>query len=222
MKKYINTNSLLKSIGVFLLFIYSAYFALIPVALFNLKNPNIVINTLLNLFSNLLLFLFLFLLYRKELNKEWKIFSQNKLECINSGFKYWFLGLIIMVLSNYLINYKLGMSGSENEKLVQKMIESMPAVMLLNAGLLAPFNEELTFRKAFRNVFTNKWIFALTSGLIFGFLHVVESAQYLYILPYGIMGFMFALAYDETKTIFTPLIYHVFHNTVLTLISIYL
>ena len=159
MKKYINTNSLLKSIGVFLLFIYSAYFALIPVALFNLKNPNIVINTLLNLFSNLLLFLFLFLLYRKELNKEWKIFSQNKLECINSGFKYWFLGLIIMVLSNYLINYKLGMSGSENEKLVQKMIESMPAVMLLNAGLLAPFNEELTFRKAFRNVFTNKWIF---------------------------------------------------------------
>ena len=75
MKKYINTNSLLKSIGVFLLFIYSAYFALIPVALFNLKNPNIVINTLLNLFSNLLLFLFLFLLYRKELKKEWKIFS---------------------------------------------------------------------------------------------------------------------------------------------------
>ena len=93
-----------------------------------------------------------------------------------------------MVLSNYLINYKLGMSGSENEKLVQKMIESMPAVMLLNAGILAPFNEEMTFRKAFRNVFTNKWLFALSSGLIFGFLHVVESAQYLYILPYGHMS----------------------------------
>ena len=98
----------------------------------------------------------------------------------------------------------------------------MPAVMLLNAGILDPFNEEMTFRKAFRNVFNNKWIFALTSGLVFGFLHVVESSQYLYILPYGIMGFMFALAYDETKTIFTPLIYHIFHNTVLTLISIYL
>ena len=222
MKKLINTNNIAKSLIVFLLFVFSAYFAYIPMIIFNIDRPTTGITILLNLFSNVLLCFILFMIYRKEIIKEWKIFSKNKLDCINSGFKYWFIGLLIMVISNYIINSVIGESGKKKKKIVQSWINYMPGVMLLSAGVIAPINEEITFRKAFRNVFKNKWIFAIFSGLIFGLLHVIDSSQYLYILPYGILGFMFALAYDETKTIFTPLCYHMFHNIVLTLISILL
>lgn len=222
MKKLIDTNNIAKSLLVFLLFVFSAYFAYIPMIIFNIERLTTGITILLNLFSNVLLCFILFMIYRKELIKEWKIFSKDKLGCINTGFKYWFIGLLIMVISNYVINSIAGQTGSENEKIVQSWISYMPGVMLLSAGVIAPINEEITFRKAFRNVFKNKWIFATSSGLVFGLLHVIDSAQYLYILPYGILGFMFALAYDETKTIFTPLFYHMFHNIVLTLISIFL
>ena len=222
MKKYIDTKNIFKSIIVFLLFVYSAYFAYIPMLLFNIDKPSTNMVILLNCFSNVLLFFIFFMIYRNELRKEWKIFSNNKLNCINAGFKYWFSGLLIMVLTNYIINSIMGFKGAENEQIVQSWITNMPYLMLFNVGLIAPFNEEITFRKAFRNVFKKKWMFAILSGFIFGLLHVIEAGQYIYILPYGILGFMFCLAYDETKTIFTPLCYHMFHNIVLTLISIWL
>ena len=222
MKKYVDTKNIIKSTVVFILFFMSVYFAYIPMILFNIEKPSTNILILLNCFSNVVLFFIFFLIYRKDLRKEWKIFSNNKLKCINTGFKYWFSGLLIMVFTNYIINTFMGYKGAENEQIVQSWISNMPYLMLFNVGLLAPFNEEITFRKTFRDVFKNKWMFAIISGFIFGLAHVAEAEQYIYILPYGILGLMFCLAYDETKTIFTPLCFHMFHNIAITLISILL
>ena len=225
MKKYINKKQIIKSIIAFCLFYFSSLFQLIPVYLFHIKNSNTTLGILLNMFSNIVLLGILYFMYRKEIKDEWKIFKKNPLDNINTGCIYWFIGLIIMVVSNLIINRFIAGGIANNENTVQAMIKTLPWMMLINAGFIAPINEEITFRKAFKNVFKSKWLFVLMSGLIFGFLHVVGSdsiGQYLYIIPYGTLGACFALAYYKTKTIFTSMFLHMFHNTTLILMSIIL
>ena len=225
MKKYINVNQIIKSVVVFLLFYFSSLFQLIPIHIFHIKSSTSTLNVLLNMFSNIILLAILYSMYRKEIKEEWKIFSKKPLDHINTGCMYWFIGLIIMVVTNLLINRFVAGSVANNENIVQSMIKTLPWMMVINAGLIAPFNEEITFRKAFKNVFKTKWIFALASGFVFGFLHVAGAdslGQYLYIIPYGTLGVCFALAYYKTNTIFTSVFLHMFHNTVLILMSIFI
>ena len=75
-----------------------------------------------------------------------------------------------------------------------------------------------------KNIFNNKWFYAGLSGLLFGLAHVVGQTSvwtdWLYILPYGSLGFAFALSYHKTDSIFTPIVFHTLHNVVLIIISI--
>ena len=103
------------------------------------------------------------------------------------------------------------------------MISALPWAMLIDAGLLAPFTEEIVFRKSFRNVFGKGKLFVLLSGLVFGGLHVISATNpigYLYIIPYSCLGIAFALMYNKTDSIYASIFMHMFHNTVLTLLSI--
>ena len=225
MRKIINKRNIFKSTIILFLFLFSSYFQLIPIRIFNIKSGTPTLNVLLNMFSNIILMGIFYYIYRKEINEEWKIFNKNPLDNINTGCIYWFIGLIIMVVSNLIINRFVTGSMADNENTVQSMIKTLPWMMVINAGLIAPFNEEITFRKAFKNVFKNKWLFAMISGLVFGYLHVAGAdslGQYLYIIPYGTLGVCFALAYYKTNTIFTSLFLHMFHNTLLILMSIFL
>ena len=129
-----------------------------------------------------------------------------------------------MMASNLVINSLAG-GVAGNEQTVQSMISSLPWLMLINAGILAPINEEIIFRKSFKNVIKNKWIFVLVSGFVFGLMHVLGNVNswidVLYIIPYGALGGAFAYAYHKTDTIFTPISFHMFHNIVLVLVSIF-
>lgn len=221
MKKNDLDIRIVKLILVFLLFYFSSYFQYIPVLLFNIHNVTPQIRVLLNLFSNLCLVIIFFFIYKDDLRKEWKKFREDPWGKINTGLGYWAIGILIMIVSNLVINRIVG-GGASNEEAVQSMIKTLPLVMLINAGFIAPFSEEMVFRKAFRDVFKKRWLFAIASGLVFGLLHCLGGPliEYLYIIPYGILGFSFALAYDKTDSIYTPLFLHMFHNTALILVSI--
>ena len=212
---------IIKLLIVFFLFYFSAFFQYIPVLLFNIHNVTPKIRVLLNLFSNLCLVIIFFFMYKDDLRKEWKIFKKDPWGKINIGLTCWAIGIVIMIISNLVINRIVG-GGASNEEAVQAMIKAMPLVMLINAGFIAPFSEEMVFRKSFRDVLKKRWVFAICSGAIFGLLHCLGGPliEYLYIIPYGILGFSFALAYDKTDSVFTPLFLHMFHNTALILVSI--
>ena len=129
-----------------------------------------------------------------------------------------------MFISNIIINIIIGNGQAENEKIVQQMITYAPYIMVINAGIIAPIIEEITFRKAFKNVFNNKWLFILSSSLIFGSLHVITKLtsplDLLYIIPYSSLGISLAYMYYKTDTIYTSITMHIFHNTILTILSI--
>lgn len=221
---------LLKGIGktilTFILFYYSSLFQLIPIMLFNIDLENLSgsMNVMLSAFSSCCLLFVLFFLYRNDINKEWNIFKKDWIDHLDFGVRCWAVGLFLMMASNLVINSLAG-GVAGNEQTVQSMISSLPWLMLINAGILAPINEEIIFRKSFKNVIKNKWFFVLVSGFVFGLMHVLGNVNswidVLYIIPYGALGGAFAYAYHKTDTIFTPISFHMFHNIVLVLVSIF-
>lgn len=214
-----------KGLVTFLIFYFSSYLQVIPIALFNIDVNNYTTTDLaiVNTFTDLILVLILIILYFKELRKEFKTFKDNWKMNMDTAFKYWFLGLMIMCISNIAIGLITSLGTSSNEQAVQGLINSTPYLMLFTAGILAPIAEEITFRKGVSKIFKNKWVYATASGLIFGFLHVMGSSnplEYLYIIPYGSLGFFFALTYYDTKSIYPSIIMHAIHNSALVLLSI--
>ncbi len=214
-----------KGLVTFLIFYFSSYLQVIPIAIFNIDVNNYTTTDLaiVNTFTDLILVLILIILYFKELRKEFKTFKDNWKMNMDTAFKYWFLGLMIMCISNIAIGIITSLGTSSNEQAVQGLISSTPYLMLFTAGILAPIAEEITFRKGVSKIFKNKWVYATASGLIFGFLHVMGSSnplEYLYIIPYGSLGFFFALTYYDTKSIYPSIIMHAIHNSALVLLSI--
>ena len=215
-----------KGLLTFLIFYFSSYLQVIPIALFNIDVNNYTASDLaiVNTFTDLILVLILIILYFKELKKEFKSFKKNWKLNMDTAFKYWFIGLMIMCISNIAIGLITDLSTSSNEQAVQTLVSSTPYLMLFTAGILAPIAEELTFRKGVYKIFKNKWVYATASGLIFGLLHVIGSdniLEYLYVIPYGSLGFFFALTYYDTKSIYPSIIMHAIHNSALILLSIF-
>lgn len=207
------------------LFFYRSILIIPIVYIFNIntKKMSTLTEMILSLTANIILCIVIILMYRKELIKEWKKFKENLSNNIDTSIKYWLIGLIVMVISNIIITFILGGGQAANEQGVRKMIDVAPIIMLINAGIIGPINEELIFRKCFKNILKNKWFFILISGIVFGYLHVSGTnslTQFLYIIPYSSLGIAFATTYYKTNTVFSSIFVHMLHNTILTLILI--
>lgn len=219
-------GNIIKGIIIFFIFFNSVYLQYIPVILFklNVKELSMSTKVLLSSFSSIILVLLFIIVYRKDLKRDFDIFRKDISKYLDIGFKYWSVGLFVMFASNIIINLVFNTGGANNENAVQEMIKGAPLLMILSAGLIGPFNEEIVFRKTLKDVFKNKCLFALASFIIFGGAHVVSSAtvftDYLYIVPYGALGAAFALCYYESDNFFTSFSMHMIHNTILVLISI--
>ena len=217
---------IIKGIIVFIIFELSTYLQYIPIKLFNIdiKTMNYSTAVVLSTFSSVIVFFILFLMYRKDLKKYFKDFWKNKENYMDIGIRCWIIGLLIMFVSNFILNFLLKAGGAANEKTVQTMIKSLPILMIIDAGFIAPFNEEIIFRKALKDIFKNKWLFITISFLLFGGVHVVSSANtlldYLFIIPYGALGASFAYAYYKTNNLFTSITLHMIHNIILIILSI--
>ena len=148
-------KAIIRGFFVLLLFYYGAYFQYIPIYLLHLdiKNLSDVMKVLLSSFSSIVLAFILFFVYRQDLKKEFQKFRKNFMDCMNTGFICWISGLGIMMVTNIIITVVFKAGGANNEKLVQSMIHALPWLMIINAGILAPFNEEIVFRKTLKDVF---------------------------------------------------------------------
>ena len=226
MKKENLLKNVIFAIMIFLLFNYSWIFQLVPVILFNLNVENISDKSgvFLNAFSTLTLAIILLFIYKDNIIKEFKILKTKFWNNFDIGVKNWFIGLFFMIIFNLVISKIFSGGQSANETAVQNMIRSVPWLMLITAGFLAPLTEEIVFRKSIRNIFSNRWLYILTSGVLFGLAHVLGNItslfDLLYVLPYGSLGCAFAASYYDTDTIFTPIIFHMIHNIVLVILSI--
>lgn len=230
MKKFIeknfNLSKLIKSLLIIYLFFYRAIFNVIPIYLFNIDVNNISTKTLgyFNLYMGLAFGLVVYFVYYKDLLNELKTFIKKFWNNFDIGLKYWLIGLAIMFVSNLFLVLILRAGGSNNENAVQDLIKVCPIAMVFYSCLVAPFVEEIVFRKALKDVIKNKGIFIIASFLFFGGAHVLSMAKnfvdLLYIIPYGALGATFAIAYYKTDTVFTSILFHIIHNSSLFFLSL--
>lgn len=223
-------RNIIKGVIVFFLFFYSFLWQYIPLIAFKIDTEiltsNIRLAVLFSTFSDAILLLLLLLIYRKDLLEEWKKFKDKFLYNIGTGLIYWILGIFIMFTANIVLFIVFKSSASNNEQLVRSFVTSFPLIMGVNVCIVAPIVEEIVFRKTLKDIFKNRFVFAAVSFLLFGGAHVVRQAtslvDWLYIIPYGVMGFVFALADYKTDTVCTSMFTHILHNTLSLIMILFL
>lgn len=170
----------------------------------------------------LVIILLLIILYHKYLKEKWFDFKNNFKKYFSLASKNYFIGFLIMYVSTIIISLFIEGSG-QNEQNVQTLIQMVPIIAFIMTTIIAPFIEEMIFRKCLQDCFHNPTFYMITSGLIFGIIHVMSAQnplEYLLIIPYGALGLMFAKTVNETDNIYPTILMHLLHNGILTIISV--
>lgn len=184
-------------------------------------------DTVRALIGNFIYLIILIYIYKDEFKNGLKKIKENGIkDILKVGFKYWGLGILGMIIFNIIINFII-FNGSiaKNEELVRETIFGNPIFGFISAVVFAPFIEEIIFRASLRRNIKNIYIYSLTTGLLFGLAHTLSGLsiplkllEFLYILPYGALGYAFGMMYAKTENIYTSIIIHGLHNFITTIL----
>lgn len=217
-------KKIIKNILIFISYFIFSYFVIALLQEFNFDitkfsfNKRIIILGIID-FIYIILMLFI---YRKEIIIDIKDFKKNYKEYLSKYALVYMVGVILMGIINILLTQITKIELSGNEEGIRILIKEVPIYMFFSTVIYAPIIEELIFRKSIRNIFKNKYIFIIISGVIFGVLHISDFSninEILFGIPYIIMGIDFAYIYYKTNNIFTTMSFHMIHNLLLITIQ---
>ncbi len=219
-KLQINPKELLKSIGILCLYFLLQLLLAIIYALLNELHILPYSDSFYNFFVYIFLTLIISLIYIKTLTKDFKDFKMNYKEILKTTFNWWLKGLFISYAGNIIIAF-LHLPEITNQSEVINLLKENLLLTSFFTVILGPITEELFFRRGLKKFTNNKHLYAITSGLIFGGLHLISSIHglndlpmLLYLIPYCSMGISFAYAYSETDNIFGTICIHAMHNAI--------
>ncbi|MGD9910096.1 MAG: CPBP family glutamic-type intramembrane protease [Candidatus Izemoplasmatales bacterium] len=126
-----------------------------------------------------------------------------------------------MIVASVILNV-LGVTGtSENEQTIQSMFSSDTTnivLLFLTLVICTPIVEELVFRKALFGLVEPKFgatAAIISSGAIFGLMHVLAYGDFIQSIPYIGMGIVFGYMYHYSgKNIIVTMIMHGINNLV--------
>ena len=197
--------------------IYLLFPSIIPLFFTNKINSKEYI--ILLFISYLLLFVYFFSIYKKEILKDIKIFNK---ETIFKTIFYFIIGFILMILFNYIINYIIIPNGISNNEIGNRdLLLKNKIVYSILLCIIIPFIEEIIFRLSLKKTIKNKYMFLIVSSTIFALLHLLSNTkliELLYFIPYFILGLTFGTVYIKTNNIFSSILSHIFNNTLTVLI----
>lgn len=227
-------KAILFGLGIFLL-----YYIICPILFSSIfqsgvKSKNFWITNFSQLGIYLGTFLVILFIVHKDVFKQFKEFLNTPKKVLIPGFSYWGYGIIVMLLSNLIVSSLVG-GIAVNEQVTRENIFISPIYSIPTILFIGPFLEELVFRFSFRKMFKKEIPYALFCAFVFGLLHVLTAfdsftlsniishiSEFLFIIPYGALGFFFAKSYYETENIFSSVIPHILHNTLSVLLIILL
>ena len=224
-KKYLK----LAGIGLATIIIYSMTslieLAILYYARIDVSKMTILAKTIYLILCETLIITIIAVINKQKLKENFKDIKKHFTEYFKKYLKIYILALIIMMISNIIINL-LTNSIAGNEETIRQTLNKAPIYMFFSAVIFAPFTEEMVFRNSIKNIITNKYAFIITSGLVFGGLHVIGNINtlydLLYIIPYGTPGIAFAYMLYKTDNIFVPMGIHFLHNGLLMTLQIIL
>lgn len=211
-------NKSLKSILVIISYFVFYVVMYLPFAIFDINLSSIpdYILSIYQMGMETILIVVLILIYLKDFRRFIKDFKENAKQHLKTGIDYWFIGIVIMIISNIIIGTFSPISLPENEQAVREALKLNPIFIFLSIVLLAPILEEILFRHTLFEIIKNKPLYVIISGLLFGSFHILGIASsifsWLYVIPYAALGIAFAYAYVKTNNLLVPITMHAFHN----------
>lgn len=214
MTKENNNNEALPlylSILVVILYFMWPYFINAIVSGLNLSETN---SLYITFFSNfMLLGVVLFLYFKRAQNPFRKLKNNFKKNMLKSGLIFG-IGLIGFCIFN-MISYKIAGSLSDSS---YNSFQKMPTLFLISTLFYYPIIEELVFKKTFKGIINNKYLFILITGFLNATFQVIFNYEttlgLVYILPYTIFYSSLSYVYYETDNIIYPISYRILYNLI--------
>ncbi len=140
-----------------------------------------------------------------------------------------FRSILIVIGLLYLANIVIGglisvlteTTTSANQEEVSAMFNQNMVLQSIATVIFAPILEEIVFRGVIFRDLRDKYGFmfsAIVSGVMFGLMHVLGSlisgdmVDVVYIVLYAVMGVLFSKIYDDTQSIYAPIVGHALYN----------
>lgn len=160
----------------------------------------------------------------KRLKRDFCDFDKNWQKYLSLGVKVWLIGLLVMVVSNTIINTYFINEIASNEEANRNVLNYYPLYSTIAMIFIGPFIEELAFRCGFKDHIKNKKLYYFLTVMIFAGVHVLNGISspigLLYFIPYGGLAMALSYIYDKTDNIFTTTVIHTLHNGLTILILI--
>ena len=210
--KFFNFKSLLKGIGYLVLFIILPSIISIP---FNfIKNQNNLVYNLQTIITYIIISIIFILLSLKDIKQGIQTFNKQTLK---KSLLYWLIGLIIMLVSSTIIGL-IGIDLPSNETANRTQLYEYPITQIITSIIFAPIIEEIIFRQSFKDLSSNKHIYAIFTGLFFGLMHLPDaftnSTMLIHLIPYASCGIAFGYIYKDTDNIIATMVPHSLHNLI--------
>lgn len=181
-------------------------------------------NRILNYSIEGLITLTLAYVFKNDLKRDFKYFKEYFREYSSYVFKMFLIAMAFMLILNISIRTYTGLTEATNQSDIRVALTSYPILIIILAVFIAPFMEELLFRGIFRKVFNNKWVFILTSGILFGVVHVIDDfktpKELLFILTYSALGIFLGSVYHKTNNIYSNMFFHFIQNAFAMIVMI--
>lgn len=175
--------------------------------------------------GNVIYLIGLIIYFRKMFKEKLKDYFKNFTNYFGKSLKYWGIGLLVMIVTNLILNY-LVFPGqiATNEEVNRTYLEMNKIIGFIQIVFMAPLVEEMIFRFSIRKITDHKKWFPIISALVFGLPHaltgITTPLELLYTIPYGALGYAFAALYNDTDNIWTNISMHMLHNAVVYIIII--
>lgn len=174
------------------------------------------INSIVFIITNLLLFIVFAIMYFKKTKEDFKRLTKEnvKLTIILSV-----ISLIVNIILSVIFE-RLNISIN-NQDTINSMLNVLTIPIAILTMFLAPFIEEIVFRYSLGSLIKNNIVFVIVSSILFGVMHGIGISTIIYI----VIGIFFSIIYIKTnKNIVASTIAHVINNLfaiILMLINLY-
>lgn len=216
--------SVLKLLFCFGIFMYISTFFNVILNFFGIDMDNLSLfgKTLLELIAAIVLTLISFLVYRKELVKDFKEFKNGWKSKVLFALKLFGIFMLIKFLASYVSVliaelFNIDLTTSENQSAINILLGQFPLLIFFSAVFLAPLYEETLFRLGFRKCLEKKWIFIIVSGMLFGLIHIFPTdlpfgLALIQSVPYVTMGICLGYYYQKYDNICYSMLLHFYNN----------
>lgn len=217
-------NNIIKFLVVIFLFfnigtIFTSIFDLLKIEISTFNFKDVAYSEVL---MSLILFITIFIIYKNKILHDLREFNKNIKQNIIKCIKLFILLLGVKIISSviiYFISASLGVNinVSENQSIINLLIEGAPVMMFISAVILAPFIEEIIFRLGLKKIIKDQGLFILISGLVFGFMHIFPTninttVALIQSISYVSVGTLLAYYYVNNRNIFFVIIIHALNN----------